>query len=58
MITITLIREEARAALLGAFTDKYPEHTAALADSETIVEVFDQGGQAPQDGHCVATFEE
>lgn len=58
MITITLTREEARAALLSAFTDKYPEHTAALADPETVVDVFDQGGQAPQDGRCSATFEE
>lgn len=58
MITLHLTRDEARAALLGAFTEKHPEHTAALADPETVVEVFDQGGQAPQDGRCSATFEE
>ena len=57
MITLHLTRDEARAALLGAFTEKHPEHTAALADPETVVEIFDCGGpDAP--ATAVATFEE
>ncbi len=57
MITLNLTMEELRAVLLAAFTDKYPEHTAALADSETVVEIFDCGGpDAP--ATSVATFEE
>jgi hypothetical protein len=37
--TLTLTKEEARDALLAALTDKFPEHTASLADQDTVVEV-------------------
>ncbi len=39
MTTLTLTKGEARDALLTALTDKFPEHTASLADQDTVVEV-------------------
>jgi hypothetical protein len=37
--TLTLTKEEARDGILAAFTDKFPEHTAHLADPETVIEI-------------------
>ena len=36
---VMLTKEEARAALLTAFAEKYPERADVLSDPETIVEI-------------------